>query len=381
MGLSQLRTGGAAAAANALRRALGVLWLADALVKILIPFGDRAGGQWYEQIMTAETGPPGLHYFLAWETNLFAAHPFLWWLPAGVELCIGGWLVTRPASRRALAVSAAWALMVWVAGEGIGGLFGGASSVLSGYPGAALLYGVAAAVLFPARKPQEAAAAAAEAGLLGLYWSRVAWLALWTGAAFYTALPQTGDGGLVFMLSTSQSEAPAPLRSLDASELRWLTVGHATILGITVAVACLAVGFTVFLGALPRLFLSLSLLLALAGWVAMENLGGILTGSSADVGTGPVLILLALAFWPLAGTRRWRARMRAPPGRGHCPHPSARRSRRPGPTRPADRGHCEATAAAGNRRSSAPAASSAPPSRPRSPAARRRRPASPRRPS
>src|SRR6266487_3031004 len=177
VGLSQLRTGGPATAANILRRALGVLWLADALVKILIPFGDRAAGQWYEQIMTAETGPPGLHYLLAWETNLFAAHPFWWWLPAGVELCIGGWLVTRPASRRALAVSAAWAVIVWVAAEGMGGLFGGVSSVLTGYPGAALLYGVAAAVLWPARRPREAAAAAAEAGLLGLYWSRVASLA------------------------------------------------------------------------------------------------------------------------------------------------------------------------------------------------------------
>jgi len=57
MGLARLRTGGAAAVATALRRALGVLWLADAVVKILIPFGDRAADQWYEQIMTAETGP------------------------------------------------------------------------------------------------------------------------------------------------------------------------------------------------------------------------------------------------------------------------------------------------------------------------------------
>ncbi len=122
MGLAQLRTGGGAAVASALRRALGVLWLADALVKILIPFGDRAADQWYEQIMTAETGPPGLHHFLAWEASLFADHPFLWWLPAGVELGIGLWLVTRPGSRRALAVSAAWALVVWVAGEGAGGL-------------------------------------------------------------------------------------------------------------------------------------------------------------------------------------------------------------------------------------------------------------------
>src|SRR5258707_10894947 len=108
MGLARLRTGGAAAVATALRRALGVLWLADALVKILIPFGDRAADQACEQIMTAMTSPPGMQRLLARETRLLAAHPFLWWLPATVELCIGLWLVTRPASRQALAASAAW---------------------------------------------------------------------------------------------------------------------------------------------------------------------------------------------------------------------------------------------------------------------------------
>jgi len=67
---------------------------------------------------------------------------------------------------------------------------------------------------------------------------------------------------------------------------------------------CLAAGFTVFLGFLPRLFLSVSVLVAGTGWVATENLGGILTASTADIGTGPVLILLALAFWPAASARR-----------------------------------------------------------------------------
>jgi hypothetical protein len=314
MGLSQLSSGGAAARATALRRALGVLWLADAAVKIVIPFGDRAADQAYEQIMMTMLSPLGLQRPLAKETNLFAAHPFLWWLPAAAELGIGVWLVTRPASRRALAASAAWALVVWVAGEGLGGLWGGVSSVLTGYPGAALLYVVAAAVLWPGRRSREEAATAAEAGVLG-QWSRVAWLGLWLGAAFYTALPQAGSGGLVFMLSTSQSEASGPLRSLDSAELRWLTVGHTDVVGIAVGVACLAVAFAVFLGAgfgaflgaLPRLFLSLSILIAVAGWVAVQNLGGILTGATTDVGTGPVLILLALAFWPLARGRTQQA--------------------------------------------------------------------------
>ncbi len=311
VGLPSLGSGGMAAAGNALRRVLGVLWLADALVKISIPFGGRAADQAYAQIMVAETGPPGMHRLLAWETNLFAAHPFLWWLPAAAELGIGVWLVTRPASRRALAASACWALVVWVAGEGLGGLTAGVSSVLTGYPGAALLYAIAAAVLYPRRPPREDAAAVAEAGIAG-QWSRVAWLALWIGAAFFTALPQNGSSSVVSMLFINEQEAPGPLRSMDSSELGWLTVGNTAILGIAVAVACLAVGFTVFLGVLPRVFLSLGALIAVAGWVAMQNLGGILTGSATDVGTGPVLVLVAAAFWPLGPTsKRSAAQQRA----------------------------------------------------------------------
>lgn len=284
MGLFPFRAG-EHAAADALRRALGVLWLAGALVKILLPFGDRPGEQSYEQTMAAETGPPGLHHVLAREASAFAAHPFLWWLPAAVELCIGVCLIARPASRRALAASAGWALVVWVAGEGMGGLFSG-SSVLGDYPGAALLY--------------------AGAAVMG-HWSRTGWLALWLGAAFFTALPQNGEAGWPFMLTVSQSEAPGQLRTVDTAELRWLTVGNTNIVGIAAPAVCLAVAVTVFLGFLTRLFLSLSVLVALAGWVGVRNRGGILTGSATDVGTGPVLILLAAAFWPAAGTRRPRA--------------------------------------------------------------------------
>jgi hypothetical protein len=37
-------------------------------------------------------------------------------------------------------------------------------------------------------------------------------------------------------------------------------------------------------GWLPRLFLSLSILIVVAAWIGMENFGGILTGSSTDIG-------------------------------------------------------------------------------------------------
>ncbi len=47
---------------------------------------------------------------------------------------------------------------------------------------------------------------------------------------------------------------------MDAAVLRWLTVGHSNLIGFAVAAVCLAVGFAVFLGAWPRLFLTLAML-------------------------------------------------------------------------------------------------------------------------
>jgi hypothetical protein len=91
-----------------------------------------------------------------------------------------------------LAVSAIWALLVWAAGEALGGLAVG-RSLLAGYPGAALLYAVAALVLFPRKEPRDGPVATAEAGVAGA-WSRAVWLALRIGAAFFTALPQAGNG-------------------------------------------------------------------------------------------------------------------------------------------------------------------------------------------
>ena len=38
--------------------------------------------------------------------------------------------------------------------------------------------------------------------------------------------------------------------------------------------------------------------MALAIWVIGENFGGILTGQATDPNTGPLLVLVTLAYWP-----------------------------------------------------------------------------------
>ena len=51
-------------------------------------------------------------------------------------------------------------------------------------------------------------------------------------------------------------------------------------------------------GGTARPALVLAVALALCIWVAGEDFGGILTGHATDPNSGPLLILLAAAFWP-----------------------------------------------------------------------------------
>jgi hypothetical protein len=99
-----------------------------------------------------------------------------------IQLALGAGILYARTARRALAVSVAWALMVWYLGEGLGGLLGGSSSLLTGAPGAALLYAVLALAAWPRRD----GTAAADGPPL---WTAAAWAALWLGGAVLQLLP------------------------------------------------------------------------------------------------------------------------------------------------------------------------------------------------
>ena len=50
----------------------------------------------------------------------------------------------------------------------------------------------------------------------------------------------------------------------------------------------------------------LAIVVAALIWVFAEALGGILAGGGTDLNSGPLLALLALAYWPLRTARRPR---------------------------------------------------------------------------
>jgi hypothetical protein len=78
---------------------------------------------------------------------------------------------------------------------------------------------------------------------------------------------------------------------------------HGTIITILLAIIFAVIAAGILVPVAIRPVLALGVLTALAIWVVGEDFGGIFTGAGTDPNTGPLLILLAAAYWPRTQTR------------------------------------------------------------------------------
>jgi hypothetical protein len=273
-----------AALRRGLQVALGVLWLLDAALQ----YQPVMFGKMFAAMMLAPAGA-GLPFLVSGPVHLtariVAASPAAWNAAfATIQLALGAGLLFRRTARAALAGTIAWALAVWWLGEGLGGILSSAtSSPLTGAPGAAVLYALLALLIWPTAlgAPAEgqltdpAHASVAGSGPLGRY-ARLAWFVTW---AFMAAL---------------MAHAPFAAAPLTAA-------GGTPALVIT-AVFTAAFGFAaagVLFRATTRAALITAAVAAALLWAAGENYGAIFSGMATDPNSGPLLVLLALAFWPV----------------------------------------------------------------------------------
>jgi hypothetical protein len=291
-------------ARRCLQIALGLLWLLDAALQFQPYMFSQAFP--VKILSSSAAGSPGpvaapvraasqlmLHNVVAWNAAF-----------ATIQLALAAALLWRPAVRAALAGTIIWSLAVWWLGESLGGILTGAASPLSGAPGAVILYALLALLAWPAPAGEHQHATVAGGSPLGARWSATLWVVLWSSCAY--------------LVLQAPNRAPGALRAgiagLAAGEPRWMAAidqaaaaaaGHAgALIPVLFAAAFTGIGVAIFLPAAARPVLTLSIILALAIWVIGENFGGILTGQATDPNTGPLLVLVALAFWPLSISRR-----------------------------------------------------------------------------
>jgi hypothetical protein len=289
------------------QRVLGALWLLDGVLQ-LQPF--MFGRGFADQVLTpAAQGQPS---WVAGPVQFFAghvgAHPVVFnAMFAAVQLLIGAGLLLGRTARPALGVSIIWSLGVWWFGEGLGGLASGHATLITGAPGAAALYALLAAAVWPrtgARTDRVDTDNAQPA-----QWLTVAWATLWIGGAALQSLPgQNQTSEITAQLRDNTEDAPGWLSALTQGAAHVLDRTGTPLLIVLIVLMVLSGLAALRPGALRLTAVTIGTVLAIAFWLLGQNLGGLDTGQATDPNTGPLLLLMVVCLLSTSTQRRGERR-------------------------------------------------------------------------
>lgn len=273
-----------------LQTLLGLIWLLDGVLQ----FQPFMYGQGFIHGLTGlEAGQPHwLATSIDWATHVYANPSGLFnTLAALIQVLLGLGLLYRRTVKPALAVSIAWALVVWWSGEGFGMLLAGSANPLTGAPGAAVLYAIIALLIWPHDRP---------GGLLGIRGARAAWATLWLVMAWAWLLPANSGANAAAnaIMSAPGSGWLHTLQSSIASGAK----GDGDAIALVLAVVSASIGVAVAKNWRAKPFLALAIALSLGYWVIGQGFGGAFyTNSATDLNSGPLFVLLSLVLLSLTG--------------------------------------------------------------------------------
>jgi hypothetical protein len=284
-------------ARRALQLGLAGIWLLDAVLQ----YQSFMYSKGFSQMLagTAAGNPSVVARPITWDATLVGHHLVLVnTMFATIQLLLGLGIAFRPTVRVALAASVAWALGVWWFGEGLGGVLSGTASPLNGAPGAVIIYALLAVLLWPADRGTPAPFTAARA--VGAHVARALWLVLWLSLAYFALTPANRAPQAVNgMIAAMESGQPGWLAGIQRGAAS-LVAHQGLAVSISLAVAFVVIALGVYLPpAVAKATLVLAIVVALVIWVVGEAFGMILAGGATDPNSGPLLVLLALAYWPV----------------------------------------------------------------------------------
>lgn len=288
-----------------LRQLLGVLWIVDGLLQLQPQMFTM---NMVNGVMVPMTqGQPWLiGANLSWITHVTAQHLVLANIViAVVQVSIGSLLLTGFWVREAVVVSIVWALAVWYGGEGMSMLLTGQASILTGAPGAVLLYPLLGLVIFPRRVSAHGRPEANGPGLLSRQHLRRIFGAVWIFGALLQLQPYWWQQGQIARTASSLMGGGGLDGALLDPSLRGLaklTSGIETPLNIALILVFLVLGSAILWlnGTRLELALIVAIIISALIWFGTEAFGMILTGTSTDFNSGLLLIVMAMTAWPPA---------------------------------------------------------------------------------
>jgi hypothetical protein len=303
-----------------LQRILGALWLIDGLLQLqpLMFTGNMINSIMRPMLQ----GQPGLLapslQFIVNQTTIHLALVNV--VIAVVQVCLGlGFLLLPDRWVKELVIaSIVWAFIVWYGGEGMSMLLTGTASVLSGAPGAVLLYPLLGLVIYPRKRSgkdsQQTKAKADSEGLISRVQLRWILSGFWFFAALLQLQPnwwQPGQISQTIGAVVGQGGLNGILVDPVLRQISNITANIEIPVNIALIVVFLALGtgLAVVRREQLRPFLIASIVVSVVIWYCSEAFGMILTGMATDFNSGLLVVVMALAVWPRVqalGTARAR---------------------------------------------------------------------------
>ena len=192
-------------------------------------------------------------------------------------------------------------------------LLTGTGSVLTGAPGAVLLYPLLGLAVYPRKRSKasskEAAAWTRDDGLLSRSVLRWVLAGFWLFAALLQLQPnwwQPGQISGAIGAMVGQGGLNSVLVNPVLTQLTNATANIEVPLNIALIVVFLAIGIGLAVTRDKQLrpFLIASIIMSVVIWYGSEAFGMILTGMATDFNSGLLLVVMALAVWPRVGIKR-----------------------------------------------------------------------------
>jgi hypothetical protein len=282
-----------------LRYALGTLWLIDGILQVQPQmFTTNMINSVLLPTLDTQPGPvaASLHVIIL----MISQHlVFFNLLIAVVQAEIGLLLLTGLWVRGAVIISIVWALIVWYGGEGMSMLLTGQASILTGAPGAVLLYPLLGLLVYPRKAPS----ATGSAYLLSRERFRQVLAGFWIFAALLQAQPFWWQRGQI----SEAIGAMAGMGKINSILIDPILVPLARFLeplevplnsALVVIFLGLGIGLALVRSERSHLLLVLSILLSFLIWWCAQAFGMIFTGLATDFNSGLLIILMTLACWP-----------------------------------------------------------------------------------
>jgi hypothetical protein len=294
---------------KALQRILGVLWLIDGLLQLQPQMFTMNMVNGIMRPMLQ--GQPGLFepslQFIVNQTTLHLIEVNLLIAVVQILLGLGFLLLSDRWVKELVFASIVWAFIVWYGGEGMSMLLTGQASILTGAPGAVLLYPLLGLAVYPHK--QSAAASkgatrkAGDDGLLSRKYLRWVLAGFWCFAALLQLQPnwwQQGQISQAIGAMVGQGGLNSVLVDPVLQHISNATANIETPLNIGLIVVFLAIGIGLAVVKEEQVhpFLIASITASVVFWYFSEAFGMILTGMATDFNSGLLVVIMALACWP-----------------------------------------------------------------------------------